>query len=200
MEYDGLFVATHREVYEPHDDTFLLASVVKERVKPGQRFLEVGCGAGIVAMTAARNGAEVTATDANPYAVELCTHNAKQNRLKMRVCETDLLDGLRGPFDVIAFNPPYLPTAEEDKVQGPLNLAFDGGLDGNEVVLRFAEQVKALDPLPDEILVIHSSLSDHAPLQASLAQAGYEHGVVKEEKHFFERLWVRSFRRPGYVA
>ncbi len=195
MEYDGLFVGTHAEVYEPHDDTFLLARAVKAHVSQGKRFLEVGCGAGVIAMTAAREGAEVTATDANPFAVELCRHNAKQNRLSIHVVETDLLEGLEGPFDVVAFNPPYLPTDEEDKVSGPLNLAFDGGPDGNVVVLRFAEQIAALSPLPSDILVIHSSLSDPAPLRERLGALGYQEEVVEEEKHFYERLWVRRFYR-----
>ncbi len=195
MEFDGLFVGTHSEVYEPHDDTFLLARAVKARVGPGTRFLEVGCGAGVIAMTAARAGADVTATDANPFAVDLCRHNAKQNKLRMDVVETDLLAGLEGTFDVIAFNPPYLPTDEEDRVTGPLNLAFDGGLDGNVVVLRFAEQVAALAPLPGELLIVHSSLSDPAPLRDRLAALGYAEEVVEEEKHFFEALWVRRFYR-----
>ncbi len=195
MEFDGLFVGTHSEVYEPHDDTFLLARAVKARVGPGTRFLEVGCGAGVIAMTAARAGADVTATDANPFAVDLCRHNAKQNKLRMDVVETDLLAGLDGPFDVIAFNPPYLPTDEEDRVTGPLNLAFDGGLDGNVVVLRFAEQVAALAPLPRELLIVHSSLSDPTPLRDRLGALGYAEEVVEEEKHFFEALWVRRFYR-----
>lgn len=200
MEFDGLFVGTHSEVYEPHDDTFLLARAVKARVGAGTRFLEVGCGAGVIAMTAAREGAEVTATDANPFAVELCQHNAKQNKLRITAVETDLLAGLEGPFDVVAFNPPYLPTDEDDRVSGPLNLAFDGGLDGNVVVLRFAEQIAALAQRPGEILVIHSSLSDPAPLAARMAELGYSESVVEEEKHFFEALWVRSFRQNDYVA
>ncbi len=195
MEFDGLFVGTHSEVYEPHDDTFLLARAVKARVGPGTRFLEVGCGAGVIAMTAARAGADVTATDANPFAVDLCRHNAKQNKLRMDVVETDLLAGLDGPFDVIAFNPPYLPTDEEDRVTGPLNLAFDGGLDGNVVVLRFAEQVAALAPLPRELLIVHSSLSDPTPLRDRLGALGYAEEVVEEEKHFYEALWVRRFYR-----
>ncbi len=195
MEFDGLFVGTHSEVYEPHDDTFLLARAVKERVGPGTRFLEVGCGAGVIAMTAAREGAEVTATDANPFAVELCRHNAKQNKLRIDVVETDLLEGLVGPFDVVAFNPPYLPTDEEDKVAGPLNLAFDGGLDGNVVVLRFIEQIAALPQRPGEVMVIHSSLSDPTPLQERMAALGYQETIVAEEKHFYETLWVRSFRQ-----
>lgn len=195
MEWNGLFIATHDDVYEPHDDTWLLANVVAARVRPGDRFLEVGCGTGVVAMCAARAGATVTAVDINPHAVELCQHNGKQNQLRIAAREADLLDGAGGPFDVIAFNPPYLPTADDEKVQGVLNHAFDGGPDGNQVVLRFASQLAARPEAqrPREILIVHSSLSDPAPLADALAQLGYATEIVAREKHFMEELWVRRF-------
>ena len=194
MNWDGLFVAKDRDVYEPSDDTFLLARVVAEHVGPGVRFLEVGCGAGLVSLVAARAGARVTCTDLNPKAVALAAHNAKENGLRLTAIETDLMAGLDGPFDVVAFNPPYLPTAEDDHVEGLLDLAFDGGLDGNAVVLRFADQLAAMEP-PGTVLVIHSSLSDSGPFRERLEALGYTHDVAADEKHAWERLYVRRFRR-----
>ncbi len=195
MEWQGLYVGKHPDVYEPSDDTFLLARVVGDLVGPGTRFLEVGCGAGLVSLVAARAGAEVVCTDLNEHAVTLALHNAKQNRLKLAAHQADLLIGVEqdGPYDVVAFNPPYLPTGPDDEVEGPLNLAFDGGADGNRVVLRFADQVLGLPVLPKVILVIHSSLSDPTPLARRLASAGYRHDVAAREDHFFEKLWVRRF-------
>lgn len=200
MQLDGpdgrrYFVALHDDVYRPSDDTLLLAKAVHAEVRPGDRFLEVGCGAGYVALVAARAGAQVTATDANPHAVALARHNARGNGVQITVAEGDLLAGQRGPFDVVAFNPPYLPTAGEDVVPGPLNLAFDGGPDGNAVVLRFAEQVGRLAPLPRCVLVVHSTLSDPEPFQTALGRFGYRNDVAAEEAHAFERLTVQRFRR-----
>jgi release factor glutamine methyltransferase len=200
MEWEGpdghrYFLALHEDVYRPAEDTFLLAKAVQQSVRPGQAFLEVGCGAGLVSLVAARAGAQVTATDLNPRAVELVQHNARENGLKVRAVQTDLLGGVAGPFDAVAFNPPYLPTAPEEYVPGPLNLAFDGGPDGNATVLRFAAQVGALRPLPATVLVVHSSLSDPAPLERAMAGAGYRCAVLLQEAHFFERLTVRAFTR-----
>jgi release factor glutamine methyltransferase len=191
------FVSLHDDVYRPGDDTLLLAKAVHAEVRRGERFLEVGCGAGYVGLVAARAGATVVGTDANPLAVALVRHNARENRLEVQVVETDLLAGVAGPFDVVAFNPPYLPTAPEDYVPGPLNLAFDGGADGNAVVMRFAEQVAALRPLPRCILVVHSTLSDPAPLQGALGRLGYRNDVAVEEAQTFERLTVQRFLRPA---
>ncbi|HUR26456.1 MAG TPA: HemK2/MTQ2 family protein methyltransferase [Candidatus Thermoplasmatota archaeon] len=202
MELEGpdghrYFVSLHDDVYRPGDDTLLLARAVHGELRRGDRFLEVGCGAGYVSLVAARAGATVTCTDANPHAVALARHNARQNTLAVSAAEGDLLAGLAGPFDVVAFNPPYLPTAPDDHVPGPLDLAFDGGPDGNVVVLRFAAQVARLRPLPRCVLVVHSTLSDPAPLQAALGRSGYRNDVAIEEAHPFERLTVQRFRRDG---
>lgn len=197
MEWDGpggrYRVRGHADVYRPSHDTFLLAHAVGHEVQPGDRFLEVGCGAGLVAMVAARRGAAVTATDLNPEAVALARANAADNGVAVDVRHADLLDGLAGPFDVVAFNPPYLPTGPGDVVPGPLNLAFDGGRDGNETVLRFAAQAARLAPLPRAILVVHSSLADPRALGSALGRLGYADRVVAEEAHFFERIQVRRF-------
>lgn len=188
------FLSTHPEVYVPSDDTFLLARAVAAEVQPGMRFLEVGCGAGLVSLLAARSGAKVTATDLNPHAIAIVRYNARENGVAVDVVQADLLAGLPGPFDLVAFNPPYLPTNPDEVVPGPLNLAFDGGKDGNGTVLRFAAQIGHLTPRPATVLVVHSSLSDPAPLAAAMAGLGYACDVMLEESHFFERLAVRRFR------
>jgi len=190
-------VAESKDVYRPSHDTFLLAAAVAREVRRGDRFLEVGCGAGLVAMVAARAGARAWATDLNPHAAALARANALANHVHVEVRDGDLLAGLAGPFDVVAFNPPYLPTGPDEVLPGPLNLAFDGGRDGNETVLRFADQVAGLAPRPRAILVVHSSLADPAALADALGRLGYAAAVVAEEAHFFERIQVRRFSLPS---
>jgi len=193
MNWDGIFVAIHPDVYEPSDDTFLLARVVGDVVRPGDQFLEVGCGAGLVSLVAARAGAYVTCTDRNPHAVVLTQQNARENGLSVDCRETDLLAGIDAAFDVVAFNPPYLPTADDDHVAGPLDLAFDGGRDGNEVVLRFAAQLRRLRPLPRVVLVVHSSLSDPGPLDGVMRSHGYGASIAARQNLAYETLTVRRY-------
>lgn len=194
MEWNGLFYATHPDVYEPSDDSFLLARVVGETVQPGEKFLEVGCGTGIVSLAAGRAGASVTSTDANPHAVRLAWQNGRQNGIGIHALETDLMENVPGPFDVVAFNPPYLPTSDDEKVQGVLNLAFDGGPSGNDVVLKFVDQLSEASWAPRCVLIIHSSLSDPAPLVDRMESLGYTSDIAADEKHFMERLTVRRFQ------
>ncbi len=188
-------IAIHRDVYRPGEDTMLLARAVWELAHPGENLLEVGCGSGAVSLVAARRGLHVTATDMNPHAVALARRNAATNGRSIEFVEGDLLARRTGPFDVIAFNPPYLPTAHDERLPGPLNLAFDGGEDGNDTVRRFADQVAALAHKPRLLLIVHSSLADPRPLEQAMAKVGYRCRVHVEEAHTFERIMVRAFER-----
>ncbi len=109
-------------VYEPAEDSFLLADAALEEAEPGMRVLEIGAGSGFVSAVLRANikGIRVFATEINPHAA-LC---AKANGVE--VIRTDLFKcikpGNRGVFfDLILFNPPYLPTSEDEKVPGWLN-------------------------------------------------------------------------------
>eukprot|EP01052_Picozoa_sp_SAG31_P027356 SAG31_NODE_2555_length_5496_cov_13.099314_5_plen_349_part_00 len=59
----------------------------------GVRVLEVGCGAGLLAVAAARLGAQVTATDLDERVLQLCTENAVANAVGSRVATARLAWG-----------------------------------------------------------------------------------------------------------
>jgi len=82
--------------------------------------LEIGTGTGVVALAAARSGAEVVATDSNPQAVICATRNAAANGLdsKVRVLEGDMFAPVAGKrFEAILCNPPYLRGARRTPVE-----------------------------------------------------------------------------------
>lgn len=186
MELDpSLEVEEAEEVYPPSEDTYLLLAAL-EAPADGS-FLEVGTGAGLVALHAARTS-RVVATDVNPQAVRLCRRNALRNGLALDVVRTDLFAGLRGPFDAIAFNPPYLPRAPQD---GWLDRAWSGGADGNQVILRF------LDAARDHLAPggrIYLLLSSHNASILRAAQARYAPRPLRRKHLFFEEIAVYELR------
>lgn len=166
--YRDLVYEVHPDVYEPADDTFLLLHAV-EREPPG-RLLEVGTGVGLVAIAAARAGHRVTATDRNPLALRFARRNGQKNNVHIDWARSDLLRGLRlGRFDTVAFNPPYLPTALHERVPGPLNWAFDGGLHGRRVLEQFLQQIPAAAP---RILIVTSTLQGPTELDSLFRSHG----------------------------
>jgi HemK-related putative methylase len=141
IRYGEIKIKTCENVYEPAEDTFLLADNLD--VREGDRVLEIGTGTGLVAIRASEKG-DVTATDVNPAAVKCAQENAIINGVELRVLQGDLFDPVEGEkFDVILFNTPYLPATGDDATGDVLDLAWNGGPDGRMVIDRFLDEVQA---------------------------------------------------------
>lgn len=109
VEYLGLRLHVPEHVFPPTPTSDLLGREVMANVRPGQRVLDMGCGAGANAILAAQITDDVVAVDVNPYAVAAKAANAERNGVAARVrCfESDVFSGLDGDFDVIVIDPPF---------------------------------------------------------------------------------------------
>ena len=126
-------------VYPPREDTFLLLPFA--RTPPRSRVLEIGTGSGEIALTAARAGARVVATDLNRRALAPLRRRGVEEALDLEVVRADLARGL-GRFDYVLANPPYLPTpANEHDPDAGTDLALDGGPDGTRVLARLIDEL-----------------------------------------------------------
>ena len=121
-------------IYPIREDSQMLLPFAD--VAAGTSLLEVGCGRGIAALAAARCGAQVVATDLNPYALRRLASIARIEGLDLLAVRTDLASGT-GRFDRVLSNPPYLPTPpgarDPDRWH---DLALNGGADGCDVTAR----------------------------------------------------------------
>ncbi len=183
----NLSVAEGPHVYRPSDDTYLLMAGIS--VAPGERFLEVGTGTGLIALHAAAFTSAV-ATDADPRAVGLARANARRNRVAMEVVRCDLMAGVRGPFDVVAFNPPYLEGGAEDEE----GRAWHGGPSGSEVAMRFLRDLPRVLARGRRAYLLLSRANGPA---RELAEATYRVRVVASKPLFFERLDVLELREAA---
>ncbi len=150
-------------VYPPREDTLLILPFAE--VAPDALFLEVGCGAGLAALTAARRGARVVATDLNPHALRHLRARARAEDLDLSPVRTDLARGL-GRFDRILSNPPYLPTRPEERDPDRWhNLALDGGPDGCRFTARLVEELDEHLTADGTAFVVVSSRQDAEALE-----------------------------------
>jgi len=182
-------------VYEPAEDTFLLAKNLL--VKKNNFVLDMGTGCGILGILAAKKARAVVAVDINPYAVRCAKVNAKLHRVKgkMSILRGDLFRPIKEgeKFDVILFNSPYLPSESEEQ-ETWIEKAWAGGLGGRELIDRFALEASKYLELDGRILLVQSTLSDVDKTMQTLEKAGLQSKVVAEEKVAFETIVVIEAR------
>lgn len=72
-------------------------------IQPNQTVLDVGCGTGVVAVTAARKGAKVKGLDLSPVLLEKANSNARLANVKIDFVEGDVeaLPYKDGEFDIV---------------------------------------------------------------------------------------------------
>jgi release factor glutamine methyltransferase len=178
------------EVYNPSDDSFLLLKVV-DGVTSGKSFLEMGPGTGLLSIHAAKLGARVTAVDINPHAVECTIRNAARNGVRIDVIRSDLFEKVQGNYDVIVFNPPYLPGSASSTSW--IERAWSGGDEGSEVAIRFLNEAwKHLSP-GGSIFIILSSVGGLMSVLKS-ARERYDSEMLEEQHMFFESIYAYKFR------
>ncbi len=172
------------EVYPPNEDTYLLLKATLAEARPKDITLEIGCGSGLISRELAAKVEKLLATDINPYADRL----AKAEGIE--VVRADLFQGIKGKFDLILFNPPYLPTKKEERTSDWINYALDGGENGRETIDRFLKDLKEhLHPRGRALLLI-SSLTGLREVQEKARVEGLDAREAVSERCFFETLYV----------
>jgi release factor glutamine methyltransferase len=162
------------QVYSPAEDTYLLLKAAREEIRPGDRVLEVGTGKGGIANALGPAASLCIATDINPHAAACALAQG------VDVVLTDLCAGLRGPFDLVIFNPPYLPTQPEERLEDWLEYALDGGPDGRNVIGRFASDVRRVLAPTGRVLLLISSLTGLPEVSGIFLSKGFFVAIVHQ--------------------
>ena len=170
------------EIYQPSDDSFLLAEFVKREIKKDDftNVLDMGSGSGIQAEIAIKSGINpknIVLVDINPDAIKLL----KKKFPKSKIILSDLFSKIpkKSEFDLIIFNPPYLPDHEFDK-----GADTSGGKKGSEVLNKFLKKAKLHLAENGKILVLISNFTKGIDWQ------DYEKKLLGTKKIFFEELYI----------
>lgn len=194
VEYDHLKLKIEKGVYQPSDDTFLLIDNLN--VKAGDFVLEIGTGTGLVSLKVAQLAEKIIATDISPIAVKLARSNVELNGLteKIEIRQGHLFEPIqRGEkFDIILFNPPYLPEAhkkDHDKSNW-IEKAWDGGKTGRDIIDPFIKSCKNFLSSKARVQIIQSSLSNISKTIELFETQGFQIEIGAEKAFFFEKLFV----------
>ena len=175
------------DIYSPAEDSYLLLKVLGKKVpellkeNPELKVLEMGSGSGIHLEALKKIGVKnLFAADINSDAVEHC------KKLGFKCVESNLFENIKDKFDLIVFNPPYLP--RDIKEPKSSQIATTGGKKGNEVINKFIEQSKNHLNENGKIFLLTSSHT------AKINYNGYKKKLLDKESLFFEQLFVWELR------
>jgi release factor glutamine methyltransferase len=162
-------------IYQPAEDSYLLQKQVEKFAKKGMKILDMGTGSGIQAITAKEQGADVLAVDINKECLKL---------KNIKTLQSNLFENVNEKFDLIIFNPPYLP--EDEREPEDSKLATTGGKKGNEIIEKFLKQVKNHLKENGKILLLFSSLTP----DMKILLKNFKTKKLSEEKIPYEILYV----------
>lgn len=211
---DHLSFSAFNEVYEPAADTFLLIDALEYEFQQGcfeslsnpSIALEIGCGSGVPSVFFRRiwNAKSPirlisVATDVNPKALTVTRQTALANGVadcfELLQCDlaSPLISRLAGSIDVLVFNPPYVPTLDEEVGGSGIEASWAGGVDGRRVVDRFITQVAQLLRRPNGLAYL-ITVDDNRPkeLARRFQNLGLEMKPLFRRKAFNELLSVQK--------
>mmetsp|Transcript_2534 Transcript_2534/g.2498 ORF Transcript_2534/g.2498 Transcript_2534/m.2498 type:complete len:217 (+) Transcript_2534:22-672(+) len=138
-------------VYEPSDDTFLVCDCLLNEIDRIVALhplicVEIGSGSGCIITYLGQllNAHNVTsylvATDINIHALQATKLTALNNNVSIDCVRSSLLHGMEGwlgKIDIMLFNPPYVPTPNEEISGCGIEVSWAGGDDGRIIIDKF---------------------------------------------------------------
>jgi release factor glutamine methyltransferase len=185
-DIDGIEIEIPSTIYDPAEDSFLLAE--SSQINPYERVLEIGSGSGYVSIYLAKNNptAEFFALDINYDAVKITKINSINNSTKIHTITGDLFNSLiqKPFFDVVLFNSPYLPVNDRSQE----SIAWSGGQDGLEIIKRFIKQLGFILKKTGRTYLVVSSYTNNEKLLDILKQNYFSFNLIDQVKEGRERI------------
>ena len=136
QEFMGLNFKVNSHVLIPRQDSETLVEEAVKRLEPDMEVLDLCTGSGCVIISIMKQKKIIgTASDISKQALLIAKENAKSNQVEVNLVLSDLFQNIRGKYDMIVANPPYIPTEEiaglmpEVRIFEPID-ALDGKEDG----------------------------------------------------------------------
>ena len=207
---DPIIENSFEDVYSPSDDTFMVIDFFRRSIsedlfdglpiKEINNILDIGTGTGIIAIFIQSLNLpklNIFASDILQNAISCAKLNEKNNNLKNNITfiHSDLFNSfpnyLKNSFEIVIFNPPYLPSIENSKFKS-MDKTWDGGPEGLELLFRFFSQVKNYLNLQKKshVYYVCSSATNLNKLYKFIEENGFDNIVLDKQHIFFEDIFL----------
>lgn len=179
-EFMGLTFKVNSSVLIPRPDTETLVEEALKRIKPGMKVLDMCTGSGCIITSIVYHGKDIEgyASDISRHAINIAKENAKNNQVSVMFETGDLFDHIKGKYDMIVSNPPYIRTDEIPKLMPEVqNFEPVQALDGKEDGLYFYRRIvsEAIEYLNEGgYLLFEIGFDQGADVASLMQQAGYQ--------------------------
>ena len=198
----GLNFYVDSRVLIPRQDTETLveAVIVALRQLEKPRMLDLCAGSGAIGLSVKTLApdADVTLADCSRDALEVVRENARRLGVDVEIRHGDLFRAVwHQKFDLIASNPPYIPTGDlpllQREVQREPRLALDGGGDGLDFYRRIAADAPVhLNPGGSVYLEVGAGQADAVRALLTERMECAEAGVINDLNGIPRVVWARS--------
>jgi release factor glutamine methyltransferase len=181
VEFAGRIFLCDKRALVPRPETEeLVEKLIVMKWAEGARFVDVGTGSGVIALSLAAQfpEVEVSAVDVSADALALAQENAARLDLpsSVRFAQGNLLEGVEGAFDLIVANLPYVPAADRSTLSREVlhdpEVAVFGGPYGDELMRELISA--APDRLrPGGLLALEIGTGQADNLSVLLAEKNY---------------------------
>lgn len=187
-EFWSMTLMVTRDTLVPRPESEILVDQVLVRIpkREAMKVLDLGTGSGAIALAIAKERpiCDVTATDFSAAALAVAKENARQHSLpNIEFLLGDWLEPVAGQmFDVIATNPPYVPSEDPDleRLQHEPLTALASGADGLDAIRRIAVDAMPVIKPGGSLLIEHGD-EQHGAVAEILQKAGWkEIGVTND--------------------
>tara|TARA_B100000925_G_scaffold86058_1_gene61686 strand:- start:174 stop:1004 length:831 start_codon:yes stop_codon:yes gene_type:complete len=198
-DFWGRTFSINENVLDPRGDTETLIDFVIE--KPVKSVIELGTGSGVIAVTLACEWKEVhvTATDISEEALLLAKLNAQKFNVQNKIdfLKSDWFERVKGPFDLIISNPPYIGLIEQDEISAEVikydpKISLFAGSDGLDAYRRIIPNLpKFLNP--DGFAVLEIGASQGNQVKNMMNAVGFADAKILKDLSGKDRLVAAKF-------
>ena len=213
---DPIIQCDFENVYAPSDDSYLMIDYFKRNINQNyfdgiklseiKKILDLGTGTGIIAiffqlikMENPNFNPEIYGSDILEDSIKCTKLNEKINKTnnQINLIHSDLFksfpEKLKHSFNIIIFNPPYLPSSsliKENLNKQNIDHSWDGGLKGYDLLIDFLTNAKAFLNLKKDhaIYCITSSRTNLMELNKLISNLGYKNRIIEKKHIFFEDI------------